>query len=209
MAAVQSAPVYLDHEASLEKTIKLIGEAGKIGAEITGFEETWLPGYPFSAFSAPSQARRDAAQEYIGQAIEIPGLETGQLCAAARAFCDVVTPGSNEAATSRLFSSQDQRRRRSTDVITTTRDVVIGLLLGLLLEHETIAKFKHGGIHRRGTLVPKKDVLLYFERQEWGCSFLSKLVFPRAESYTGIMVAGIRPFNMILMWACALPRRTP
>ncbi len=85
LAAVQSAPVYLNREASLEKAVRLIGDAGKKGADITGFGETWLPGYPFFAFSAPSQVRWDAAQEYIGQAIEIPGPETEQLCAGARA----------------------------------------------------------------------------------------------------------------------------
>ncbi len=85
LAAVQSAPVYLNLEASLEKAVRLIGEAGEKGADIAGFGETWLPGYPFFAFSSPSKVRWDAAQEYIGQAIEIPGPETDQLCAAARA----------------------------------------------------------------------------------------------------------------------------
>jgi len=70
----------------------IIGEAGEKGADITGFGETRLPEYPFFAFSTPSQARWDAAQEYIGQAIEIPGPETDQLCTAARAAgTDVVT----------------------------------------------------------------------------------------------------------------------
>ncbi len=85
LAAVQSAPVYLNREASLEKAVNLIRLAGEKGADIAGFGETWLPGYPFFAFSASGQARWDAAQEYIGQAIEIPGPETDQLCAAARA----------------------------------------------------------------------------------------------------------------------------
>lgn len=50
---------------------------------------------------------------------------------AGRATSDAVTPGSNGAATRRSFSSQDRRRRLSTDVITSTRGIVIGLLLGL------------------------------------------------------------------------------
>ncbi len=33
LAAVQSAPVYLNLEASLEKAARLIGEAGKKGAD--------------------------------------------------------------------------------------------------------------------------------------------------------------------------------
>jgi hypothetical protein len=40
---------------------------------------------------------------------------------AERATSEAVIPGLNDAATSRSFSSPDQSRRRSTDVITSTR----------------------------------------------------------------------------------------
>lgn len=43
------------------------------------------------------------------------------------------------------------RRRLSTDVITSTRGIVIGLLLGLSLGLPTFAISLQGGIHRRGT----------------------------------------------------------
>jgi hypothetical protein len=42
---------------------------------------------------------------------------------------DAIAPASNEAATIRSFSVPGQRRRRSTDVITSTRPFVIGLSL--------------------------------------------------------------------------------
>ena len=52
---------------------------------------------------------------------------------AARATSDATAPGSSVAATIRSFSARDHRRRRCTDVITSTEPFVIGLSLGLVL----------------------------------------------------------------------------
>src|SRR5690606_4370701 len=70
-----------------------------------------------------------------------------------RATSDTDTPGSSDAATRRSFSSRDQRRRLSTDVITSTRGIVIGLLLGLSLGLPMFALSLQGGSHRRDTLL--------------------------------------------------------
>lgn len=59
-----------------------------------------------------------------------------------RATSEAVAPGSSDAATSRSFSSCDHRRRRSTDVITSAREIVIALLLGLPLGPAALASVK-------------------------------------------------------------------
>src|SRR5262245_42704383 len=52
---------------------------------------------------------------------------------AARATSEATAPGSSAAATIRSFSEIGHRRRRCTDVITSTCVLVIGLSLGLIL----------------------------------------------------------------------------
>ncbi|PHM39144.1 aliphatic nitrilase [Xenorhabdus mauleonii] len=47
VAAVQAAPIFLDLEATLEKTISLIESAADHGAKLIAFPETWIPGYPW------------------------------------------------------------------------------------------------------------------------------------------------------------------
>jgi predicted amidohydrolase len=83
IAAVQAAPVYFDREASTEKACGLIGEAGRKGATLAVFGETWLPGYPFFN-RAPRPLLNRARAEYIENAVEIPSKTTDRLCGAAR-----------------------------------------------------------------------------------------------------------------------------
>jgi predicted amidohydrolase len=82
---LQDAPHHLDRQASLEKSVRLIAQAGRTGARLAAFGETWLPGYAFFEFSASSRARWHAAQFCIDQAVTNPGPETDALCAAVRA----------------------------------------------------------------------------------------------------------------------------
>lgn len=86
LAAVQAAPVLLDRQASTDKACELIAKAGEMGATMSAFGESWLPGYPRWVHARiPYQQRRQLTGRYLGAAVNIPGPETDQLCAAARA----------------------------------------------------------------------------------------------------------------------------
>jgi nitrilase len=92
LAAIVAAPAFLDRKASTDKACTLIAEAGRMGATIAAFGETWLPGYPiYGATQIAGSRRGDINARYIDQAVEIPGPSTDQLCAAAAdASVDVV-----------------------------------------------------------------------------------------------------------------------
>ena len=96
MAAVQTAPVFFDLEASTEKACGLIREAGEKGATLAAFGETWLPGHPFFVWSESNdrQLPWKAAADYLANSAEIPGPVTDRLCGAAKEFgVDVVIGG--------------------------------------------------------------------------------------------------------------------
>lgn len=46
IAAVQASPVFMDREATIEKTCGLIAEAAENGARLVILPETFIPGYP-------------------------------------------------------------------------------------------------------------------------------------------------------------------
>lgn len=91
LAAIQAAPVFFDKAASLDKACGLIAEAGKQGANIAAFGETWLPGYPFFIEAPLGDLWWEAAALYLENAFEVPGAETDRLCKAAKqAGTDIV-----------------------------------------------------------------------------------------------------------------------
>ena len=85
LAAIQAAPLMFDREGSTEKACRLVKEAGAMGATIAAFGETWLPGYPFFAFSQMRPLTWQAMAEYLASAVDIPSPTTDKLCAAAKA----------------------------------------------------------------------------------------------------------------------------
>jgi len=93
LAAIQASPVYYDRDASTEKACSLIAEAGKKGATLAAFGESWLPGFPLFAHTTDSfdPDYWNAAANYIDSAVEVPSPTTDRLCEAAKnAAIDVV-----------------------------------------------------------------------------------------------------------------------
>jgi len=98
-AAVQASPVVLDLERSVDKAVGLINEAGRNGARLAVFGETWLPGYPawiFGASGWDDPASKRAFARLQENAVEVPGPATDRLCVAAREAGVHVVMGINE-----------------------------------------------------------------------------------------------------------------
>ncbi|KAJ7583575.1 putative nitrilase [Mycena floridula] len=53
IAAIQAEPAWWDLKAGVAKTIKLIKEAASNGAELVGFPESFIPGYPMCIWAKP------------------------------------------------------------------------------------------------------------------------------------------------------------
>ena len=102
VAIAQSAPVYLDKRASLEKALALMQQAAQGKAEIVTFGETWLAGYPAWLDVCPGAALWDnsAAKEVFARlranSITVPGEEVIAISEAARALKITVVIGVNE-----------------------------------------------------------------------------------------------------------------
>jgi predicted amidohydrolase len=102
VAIAQSAPVYLDKQASLAKALGLIQRAAQEKAQLVAFGETWLAGYPAWLDVCPSAALWDnsAAKEVFARlranSITVPGEEVIALSETARALKITVVIGVNE-----------------------------------------------------------------------------------------------------------------
>jgi nitrilase len=98
-AAVQATPVFLDRDATVEKAVRLIGEASGEGAKLVAFPETWIPGYPSWIYKAaewdePRSKRTFARLQR--NAVRVPGPATDALCRAAREAAVHVVVGIHE-----------------------------------------------------------------------------------------------------------------
>src|SRR5512146_2060935 len=82
VAVVQTAPVYLDREGSLERACAKIAEAAAHGAELVVFTETWLAGYPYWTEGWGSDLRNwlPVRMQFYDNAVLIPSEDTDRLC---------------------------------------------------------------------------------------------------------------------------------
>ena len=107
VAAVQAAPVFLDREATTEKAVRAIGEAGANGSDLVVLPETFIPCYPTWIWTADSVVV--GAELYVRlceQAVERGSETIAQLQQAARDAGAVVACGINERNDGTLYNSQ-------------------------------------------------------------------------------------------------------
>ena len=89
VAVVQAAPVLFDREATLEKTVNLIGRAAEEGAQLVLFPEAFIPAYPRGlsfgmVVGSRSAEGRQIWQRYWDNSVTIPGPATEALGEAVR-----------------------------------------------------------------------------------------------------------------------------
>jgi aliphatic nitrilase len=93
VGVVQAAPVFLDREATAEKAIAYIEEAGRRGVSLLAFPEGFIPAHPvwYHFHAATSRKSLSLATELFKNSVEVPSPTTDALCAAAaRAKANVV-----------------------------------------------------------------------------------------------------------------------
>jgi aliphatic nitrilase len=105
-AAAQLAPELFDRDRTIEKACSAIAEAGRNGARLVAFPESFVPGYPYFAFLlAPTQINRYVATLYR-EAVQVPSPATDALCAAAKSAECYVVMGMHERRGGTLYNAQ-------------------------------------------------------------------------------------------------------
>lgn len=84
VAATQISPVFMDKNATLDKTCKYISEAGRNDAELAVFPETFIPGYAYWRGILPISRWTELMVEYQKNSLVIPSRDTDVLCDAAK-----------------------------------------------------------------------------------------------------------------------------
>jgi len=105
-AAVQAAPAFLDLEASVAKTIELIGAAARGGARLVAFPECWIPGHPLWTLLDSVAWGMQFVQRYFDNAMTAKGAEMKAIQAAARDHAIHVVFGYVERAGGSLYMGQ-------------------------------------------------------------------------------------------------------
>ncbi len=101
VAAVQTAPVFLNREATIALACAHIAEAARNGARLVVFPESFVPSYPDWVWAVPagSDMHNELYAAFLEQSVEIPGAALNPLCEAARSAGVYVVIGVSERNT--------------------------------------------------------------------------------------------------------------
>jgi nitrilase len=108
IAAIQATPVILDAEASVEKVVRLMGEAAAQGAELAVLPETFVPLYPSNRWAkgASDFSGWDELWERLhANAVDVPGPLVDELVAAAERLGIHAVVGINERDGGSLYNA--------------------------------------------------------------------------------------------------------
>ena len=95
-AAVQASPVFLNVDATVDKSISIIKEAAGNGASLVAFPEVFIAGYPYwNWIMTPVQGSKWYEQLYVNS-ITVPGPEVDRICESAKENNIHIVIGVNE-----------------------------------------------------------------------------------------------------------------
>jgi nitrilase len=108
VAAVQSSPVFLDRDATIEKVALLCKEASAAGARLVVFPETFVPTYPDWVWRTRPWADGHAQwyARLLDQSVKVPSPATDALGAIAMENEVYLSVGVNERGGSTLYNTQ-------------------------------------------------------------------------------------------------------
>ncbi len=106
VAAVHAAPVFLDVDATIDKVVRLVAEAGEQGIELLVFPEVFVPGFPYWINCYPPIIQPGLHLRYHAASVSVTGTEVDRVRAAARQAGTVVVLGVNERDGGTLYNTQ-------------------------------------------------------------------------------------------------------
>jgi aliphatic nitrilase len=105
-ACVQAAPVYMDLQGTVAKTIRLIEEAAQNGASLVAFPECWIPGYPWFIWLGPPVWGLQFIPRYHENCLVVGSAEMDAIRAAAAKNNINVVLGYSEREAGSLYMAQ-------------------------------------------------------------------------------------------------------
>lgn len=105
-AVVQAEPAWLDARAGVEKTVSLIAEAARNGAQLVAFPETWIPGYPHFLWLGPQAWGMQFVQRYYENSVTVGDAHFQRLRRAAADHEIAVVMGASERDKGSLYMGQ-------------------------------------------------------------------------------------------------------
>ena len=105
VAVVQASPVFLDRDATVEKTCALVKEACAHDASLVLFPETFIPAYPDWVWRVPAWNDGRFMRRLYAEAVAVPGPATDRLAEAAREAAAYIAVGVNEIDGGTLYNT--------------------------------------------------------------------------------------------------------